>query len=208
MGKTAASVVGVVGITLLATAVGQCKQRDVHPDATVFLHVDTMAAPGVLERARQLATSMFATIGVNISWRLFSHGHEPELADGLPLSVLITSEGPPDDNSDALASARPFAGTSRGIIIRYDRIHATAGSSRDLEGMILAHVLVHEITHVLQCLDRHSDTGIMKARWTVDDYVEMRWRPLDFTPEDIQLIFLGLRTVQERPQGPQLAFKR
>ncbi len=64
--------------------------------------------------------------------------------------------------------------------------------------MLLAHELVHEITHILQCLDRHSETGVMKARWTADDYCEMRWKPLTFTPEDIQLIHLGMQMLRSR----------
>jgi len=57
---------------------------------------------------------------------------------------------------------------------------------------LLAHVLVHEITHILQGTCRHSDTGIMKARWTHQDYMEMGQKPLSFTEEDLQLIRTGL----------------
>lgn len=57
---------------------------------------------------------------------------------------------------------------------------------------LLAHVLVHEITHILQGTCRHSDTGIMKARWTHQDYMEMGQKPLSFTEKDLQLIRTGL----------------
>jgi hypothetical protein len=30
--------------------------------------------------------------------------------------------------------------------------------------------LVHEISHVLQGTNRHSETGVMKARWNQEDY--------------------------------------
>ncbi len=36
--------------------------------------------------------------------------------------------------------------------------------------MVLAHVLVHEITHILEGLNEHSQEGIIKARWTFQDY--------------------------------------
>ena len=39
--------------------------------------------------------------------------------------------------------------------------------------MLLAHVLVHEITHVLEGVDRHTGQGVMKARWTEDDLALM-----------------------------------
>jgi hypothetical protein len=56
----------------------------------------------------------------------------------------------------------------------------------------LAHVLAHEITHMLQGTDRHSDSGIMKARWNSEDYFEMLRTPLSFTEADVQLIRRGL----------------
>ena len=52
--------------------------------------------------------------------------------------------------------------------------------------------LVHEITHVLQGIDRHSDSGVMKALWTAQDYFQMRVEALPFAPEDVELIHLGL----------------
>ena len=58
--------------------------------------------------------------------------------------------------------------------------------------MILAHVLVHEITHILQGIDRHSESGVMKASWTNQDYKAMAWKPLPFTPQDTRLLQLGL----------------
>ena len=58
--------------------------------------------------------------------------------------------------------------------------------------VVLAHVLVHEITHVLQRIDRHSDSGVMKAHWTLRDYAQMEKDPLPFAAEDIQLIKMGL----------------
>jgi hypothetical protein len=35
---------------------------------------------------------------------------------------------------------------------------------------LLCHVIVHEITHVLENIDRHSAEGIMKAHWSDRDY--------------------------------------
>ena len=58
--------------------------------------------------------------------------------------------------------------------------------------MILAHVMVHEITHVLQGVSRHSESGVMKATWTMKEYGEMLPKPLPFTDDDVLLIRLGL----------------
>jgi hypothetical protein len=63
---------------------------------------------------------------------------------------------------------------------------------------VLAHVLVHEITHVLEGIDRHSATGIMKDRWDDNDYFEMRRKPLRFAQKDVDLIYDGLKVRQAR----------
>ena len=63
---------------------------------------------------------------------------------------------------------------------------------------LLAHVLVHEIGHILQGIDRHSGSGVMKARWSSADYHEMARLHFGFTQEDIELIRIGLRGAQRR----------
>jgi len=55
-------------------------------------------------------------------------------------------------------------------------------------------VLVHEITHILQGVDRHSAQGVMKAQWDDNDYSAMAWKPLPFSPIDVELINRGLAT--------------
>jgi hypothetical protein len=43
---------------------------------------------------------------------------------------------------------------------------------------LLGHVLAHEITHILQGVESHSASGVMKNKWDYRDYVEMQRRPL------------------------------
>jgi hypothetical protein len=64
----------------------------------------------------------------------------------------------------------------------------------ETEGMagILAHVLVHEITHILQGVRRHSESGVMKAGWARAEYNEMAFQPLPFTKTNVILIHKGL----------------
>jgi hypothetical protein len=59
-------------------------------------------------------------------------------------------------------------------------------------------VLAHEIGHVLQGIERHSETGVMMAKWTSEDYKQMVVKPLAFTEEDVILIHNGMegRAVQ------------
>jgi len=74
----------------------------------------------------------------------------------------------------------------------YDRITETVGAVTLPH--LLAHVLVHEITHILEGVARHSETGVMKAHWTSEDYRKMGGHHLPFAPEDVELIQLGMKS--------------
>ena len=185
---------GMIGIVLLAPALGNATQPDPLPDVTVDLRIATVATPGVVEQAKVTAVAIFAGVGITLTWR----GHGRESGAGVPVLIELNENSRAEEQPDALAETFPFAGV-KCIMIRYDRVRQTVGASKRLEPLLLAHVMVHELAHVLQCVDRHSLTGIMKARWTQDDYRDMLWRPLTFTEEDIELLNLGLQYL--RAQG-------
>ena len=77
-----------------------------------------------------------------------------------------------------------------------DRPYATA--------MLLAHVLVHEITHILEGVNWHSEVGVMKAHWTADDLMQMMYKPLPFDPQDVLLIRKGLANRGPPARNPPL----
>lgn len=81
-------------------------------------------------------------------------------------------------------------------MVFYDRLRKRCPSIR-LSGVI-AHVMAHEITHILQGVNRHSESGVMKATWTLEDFSEMAIRPLPFTPFDVRLIDDALDKRQAR----------
>jgi len=100
-----------------------------------------------------------------------------------------------------LAYAFPYEGVH--IEVFYDRIDYGAP---DVRTALLAHVLVHEITHILQGVSRHSDNGVMKARWDASDRAGMVRIPLAFEPQDVVLIHEGLKARAARQgQGTLLA---
>jgi hypothetical protein len=185
----------IIGTTLMAVAAVGARQPDRPPDITVCLRSSVIAGPGEIERAKAIAKEMFASIGVTVAWR-GETGHE----QGVVINVVLDSGNPGDEQDGVLAEAYPFA-LEHDVTVRYDRVHNSAGASKELEPILLGHVLAHEITHVLQCVDRHSETGVMKAHWTTDDYYDMRWKPLDFTAEDVELIRLGMQVLQSRVEG-------
>jgi len=137
-----------------------------------------------LIRAEQLASKMFAEIGVAIEWSGRDECHLKSGAIVVTLSYAID----PRKQPGAYAFARPYEGTH--IVIFWDRIQHKL--PRSGASILLAHVLAHEITHILQIDTRHSETGEMKAAWSDDDLFQMVERPLRFTERDVQLIYLGM----------------
>src|SRR5579859_1013855 len=100
--------------------------------------------------------------------------------------VSLMTSTPKAFHPGALAYALPYEGVH--IQVFYDRI---AQSDPDLAPSLMACVIVHEITHILQGVDRHSESGIMKAKWTSSDYTQMKRGMLRFTAADVELIHDG-----------------
>jgi hypothetical protein len=155
------------------------------PAVPVLVKTDNVDMAAVLP-AETLAAKMFASAGIKIDWcySLRSCQKRPGL-----IVIDITTSQRSAFPSAALAVARPYEGTH--IEVAYDRIQAAA--PRSLQRVLLAHVLVHEVTHMLQSISRHSETGVMKARWDEADYVAMLSETLPFTAADVELIHVGLQ---------------
>jgi len=149
---------------------------------TVDLRERGVVPQEVRNPAKALAGRMFAGIGITLDWaKRVPAGKSWEA----PIIIELATETPEDRMPGALAYALPYEGTD--ITVFYDRIAKGAYPST-----VLAHVMLHEITHLLQGIGRHSETGVMKARWTVRDMIGMGMTPLPFTREDVDLIYLGL----------------
>ncbi len=134
-----------------------------------------------LDQAEVRAAAIFNQTKVKINWRCRELRNEP---DERPIIVEIIRQSE-DAESRPVASAMPYEGVH--IRVFYDRI-----DHHPKRAALLAHVFVHEITHVLQGVVRHSPTGIMKARWTPADIDRMDCQGLEFTTLDLLLIQKGL----------------
>lgn len=178
-------------VAALAVAAGwsaNVRQSGGDTRTKVRVYVDNNAVqPSVLHMAEGIAGTMFATAGVRIEW----HGHSSQGGGprGGAVAIGLASNTPDRLLPGALGFARVYEGVH--IDVFCDRLDRLAPGSK-MGVPLLAHVLVHEITHMLQGIDRHSESGVMKAYWTASDYAEMVSSPLPFTPLDIQLIHLGL----------------
>jgi hypothetical protein len=174
----------IAAMTLMAAMVGVGAEPKQPPQKlTVYLRESGHVPPEVRGPAVYLANKMFATIGICLDWR---SGEPPRTSSARPIGVELGADTPANLLPGALGSALPYEGVH--IRVFYDRIRSDVAP----RSVLLAHVLVHEIAHILQKTDQHSGGGIMKAVWTHPDYVRMRIEALPFTPQDIELIRLGL----------------
>jgi hypothetical protein len=88
--------------------------------------------------------------------------------------------------------ALPYATRGVRITLFLDRLQPVLARSPNTRGAILGHVIAHELVHVLQGIGRHSDSGLMKGRWSEDDFQQMGAKPLGLAPGDLTLITSGL----------------
>jgi hypothetical protein len=165
------------------------------PDASsplVTVCINTLVAASSLipiSRSQSEASNIFAEVPLRIAW---SRGKPCQAAD--IIHIRVSDQTPERLRPGALAYALPYEGDH--IEVFFDRILNAVPPSTAPH--LLAHVLVHEITHILQGAARHSDTGIMKAHWTPDDFRQMSRQSMHFAPEDVGLIRAGLRGRSEQ----------
>ena len=138
--------------------------------------------------AKATVSRILADANVNLLWRS-SQG--PCLSPGRGITVTVNTITPPFEHPGALAYAGLYKRTE--IVLYYDRIREVV-QNRDKIGIILGHVLAHEIVHLLQGVARHSTNGLMKPRWDPADFSIMQWNLILPGEEDIELIHSGIST--------------
>jgi len=87
----------------------------------------------------------------------------------------------------ALGFARPYARDGVRVTIFYDRVQELQ-RGRDAVGVILGHIMTHELTHVLEAENAHAENGIMRSRWDERDFEAMRIGELYFSEADVRAI--------------------
>jgi hypothetical protein len=181
----------LAGIVVLAGLNLRAARDSRQADVMVYVEGGRFPASLVDYGARRSVTWMYARIGVRIEWRTGSAASGA--APGSLATIQVRYAGDHEEHLplDSLAFAEPFGDGTTTITVMYKRVQFVAGRS-GREQSILAHVLAHEIGHVLQRTDRHVGTGVMKAHWTGQDFDAMERKPLEFTRDDIDLIVWGL----------------
>jgi hypothetical protein len=158
----------------------------------VRVHVNNLfvAPPAALFQAKSVAREMFGRIGVQVRWQGTAPG-DSDAGCWPPVEIDLEAGLPGADRPDSMAYATPYAEGRSRIHVFVGRVASMVPANRI--GILLGHVLVHEITHVLQGVSRHSGQGVMKAHWDIPDFRAMQVRPLPFDDLDVLLIHAGVR---------------
>ncbi len=176
-------------VTLVLAALAQVGFGESLDVRTVTVCAENFPQIGLLAESR--ASKMFAAAGVNINWR------SARSCPAGAIRVRLTNSTDPLEFPGAFAYALPYEGTT--IVIFYDRLQQCPACTRPAgRAAVLAHVLVHEITHILQGFVGHSEGGVMKARFTPSDLSGMSFASLPFTSTDLYLLQQGIAKREAR----------
>jgi hypothetical protein len=145
-----------------------------------------------LGRAERIAAGLFASIGVPMTFRAGAE-KKPAGPSVITIEVQIHAKAPASLRCGAMAHAAPYSASGTRIHIFCDRVRTTLSDGGS--GAALGYVLAHELGHVLQGVGRHSEAGVMKARWEAADSRMMRSGTLEFDPTDGELIHAGLMKI-------------
>ena len=191
----AASKLLVAGLALVAAGSGFGAPQGVRAAVDVYL---SSRGNWLLQPGTPLASAIFNKIGVRLIW------HAGELPAGQgAIGICIVEHAPKSASPKALASAQ-LSGSSRSEITIYeDRVQSLLDEGRGLAAVATGYILAHELAHVMQGVARHSESGILKVRWSGDDWNEMMIHKLAFTDSDVELIHRGLALqLAGRRSGP------
>jgi hypothetical protein len=188
----ATAIAGIwIGLPLAANEPLRSAEPSTQRAVNVYLE-NLPEAPVTRARAKAITAHIFSSIHVRLIW--VDHGREPTAPQDGTIIVKFSTATPIDFLPRAVGQAFPYQGNR--IQVFYDRVRERV--LPDMVPTLLGYVLAHEIAHVLEGTDVHSDKGIMKARWEVRDYDRMARELLTFTDADIRLIYDGLDARSKR----------
>lgn len=164
----------------------------------VVVCVDEGDQGEVVNNAIRIVDQIFIPAGLMLEWR--GAGRlSPDYSERI-IRISLSTHSNPDVHSGAWAYALPYEGEH--IVVFYDRLQRTYSGS---VATLLAYVIAHEMTHILQGISRHSEKGIMKAQWNQEDIANMKLHLLTFTETDLQIIRHGVAGYKDLRDRAQIA---
>jgi hypothetical protein len=147
----------------------------------VSIQQRTAVDSAVLARATQGVTRIYALAGVTITWQASRSTRDAAV---LKMSLVLVSDDVAE-RTGATSTVMGVAPASGGRVayVFYDRIRSLARQRKLELSIVLAHVISHEIGHLLLPSASHSTVGLMRANWTKADARNAERGSLLFTSE-------------------------
>lgn len=186
-------------LTLVVASAGRSSEAGL-PGTTLIMNVRvhdfTRASPKDLKRAFDLVGQIFEQTGIDVEWTV-EPVSQPETVElnfvrpGRPCPAPLPSQiltlrihkAPPGVPATALGFSLPCAVNTLSITVFADRIETVARHTTAAYYRVLAHVISHELGHVLLRSGEHAEAGIMRARWDRADWLRACAATLEFTAE-------------------------
>ena len=142
--------------------------------------------PNVLIRAKQEATRIYDGIGITLVWLdmgAIGVGHRRTIKI---VTHALAGRGIASSALGVAAGTTETRGTMAYAF--YQRIQDTAHVIGTNTGMLLGHVIAHEIGHLLLPYNAHGTTGLMRGSWDTEQAVRASRGLLTFTTQEADLI--------------------
>jgi hypothetical protein len=182
----------VAGIALATVMHAQAQ----HCKVDVYVSRLVPVRASMLSDAKKKATAIFGEIGVKLLVRDGLPTADRSGFCGAPIVIQLDNSAGDHGHEKALAYALPYEQSGTCIHVFVDRVLSLdpVRLNRDpiFANILLAHVLAHEIAHVLEQSFLHSEEGLMKADWSARDFQRMEHHMLPFSPEDVERIRHGI----------------
>jgi hypothetical protein len=116
------------------------------------------------------------------------------------IALEIVAKAPPGPKAAVLGTAQPLARQGLNVRVFADRIAAAADRQNRSYSSVLAHVMAHEIGHVLLRTNDHSGaSGLMAPVWTDWEYWQIGRGLMFFNRSQSQAMRVGLEGVNCGP---------
>jgi hypothetical protein len=186
----------MAGLALVTAMLGSPRPAVAEPfesaTISVLLLNQAEAGPDTLVRAKAEATRIYRGLGITLAWT-----DADEAVDFLftvkVVAKVMTGKGIDDRAMGVAAGTRERRGTLAYAF--YTRIEdVTRAIGADI-GIILGHVIAHEIGHLLLPYDSHARSGLMQGGWDQEQARRAEMGLVTFTPDEAALIRRRLETV-------------
>jgi hypothetical protein len=209
---------------LLGTTWAVAQTSDVadkpEPDIRVRIYNLAQVPENILAEAVGQATYIFARAGIRLGWMdCLVHAGKPEVDPDcrqpyrpfdLALKIALTSTGfvkPGDTFGLALLPENNTCSCGIYAYVFYEPVLRLSSEYRFNGAMVLAHIIAHEIGHLLLGSNSHSPSGVMTAQWHETQLKKAAMGSMLFDDKQVNKIHDAIRSRRsnaERPGAPYL----